>query len=127
MHLVKATIPVMPARHGQEGAPKVGSNPWIRDPHVACMPLALLVEHEADARDALESKYGRPSAKQDLQDEGQARRRLANLPIPACSHTTPMRIMCFLTFPRRAKTDLVALCEGARAKGGGQVNLHIKA
>ena len=50
---------------------------------------------------------------------------MASLPIPACLHGTPMRIMCFLTLPRRAKTDLVALCEGARAKGGGQVSLHI--
>ena len=66
-------------------------------------------------------------AKQELQDEGQARRRLASLPHPACSRATPRRIVCFLTLPRRAKTDLVALCEGARAKGGGRVNLHSQA
>ena len=52
MLLVKATIPVMPARHGQEGATQVCSNHWNEARQPACMPLALLVE-QADARVAL--------------------------------------------------------------------------
>ena len=48
-------------------------NHWNEAPQPACMPLALLAE-QADARYALDSRCGRHSAKQDLQDDGQTRR-----------------------------------------------------
>ena len=51
MLLVKATIPVMSARHDQGGAPWVGSYPWTHCSQVVCAPLALLAG-QADARDA---------------------------------------------------------------------------
>ena len=47
MHLVKATIPVMPARHDQEGAPQASSNPWIHHSHAHAH---LKLEQKSDAK-----------------------------------------------------------------------------
>ena len=37
----------------------------------------------------------------------------------------PMSFICSFTLSRRALTEFVTLCEGARAKGGRQVGLDI--
>ena len=37
----------------------------------------------------------------------------------------PMSFICSFTLSRRALTEFVMLCEGARAKGGRQVGLDI--
>ena len=42
---VKAGVYVMPARHGQEGAPQVGYKHWMHDPEAIELPRAQAAQH----------------------------------------------------------------------------------